>query len=538
VRLFLPSDPECMVVGWLRERPAEEPLDESAPVSRFWRPSRAAAHEYAIATIGIALVTAVSLALEPLTGHAAVALLYLLLVVIAGLKLGRGPVLFIAASGAVLWDLLFIPPFLSFFPENGEDLMLFLMLFVVALAMGRLTSQLRESEILEHRRERRTAALYELVREAGLAPDLDGGLRAAIRLTGKLFGVRAALLLRRADRTLSPEAHASSSLSLDVQERAAASLAFEQRRPVGKFTDERADSKALHLPLQARNEIMGVLSILPAPGIVFDAAERELLEAFAVLIGAILERDQLLEGLKQAELLRTSERLQRALLQSVSHELKTPLSAVRAGVDALANERDEGERSETALCEIQQALRRLHRVIDNLLDMTRIESKVIHPRLDWCDSTEIVQAALDLASDAIHENPVAIEAGRDLPLVKVDQPLLEQCLCNLLLNAASHSSPGAKIVVRAEVSDSRLKLSVEDEGRGIAESDLPHVFEVFHRGADAPPGGTGLGLAIVEGFVRAHGGSVSARNRHPRGAEFSIVVPVETLRPESLETAS
>jgi two-component system sensor histidine kinase KdpD len=505
---------------------------------RFWRPSRATAREYAIAIVLVAVVTAVSFALEPLTGHAAVALLYLLLVVIAGLKLGRGPVLFIATTGALLWDFLFIPPYLSLFPEDGEDLMLFLMFFVVALAMGRLTSQLRESEIAEHRRERRTAALYELVREAGLAPDLDGGLRAAIRLTEKFFGVRAALLLRREDHTLAPDAHRSSSLSLGPQDRAAASLAFEQRKPAGEFTDARADSKALHLPLQARDEIMGVLSILPAPGTVFDAAERELLEAFAVLIGAILERDQLLEGVKQAELLRTSERLQRALLQSVSHELKTPLSAVRAGVDALANERDDGERSETALSEIQQALRRLHRVIDNLLDMTRIESKVIHPRLEWCDSTEIVQAALDLAGDAIHNNPVAIEADRELPLVKVDQPLLEQCLCNLLVNAASHSHPGAKIVVRAEVSDSRLKLSVEDEGRGIAESDLPHVFEVFHRGVDAPPGGTGLGLAIVEGFVRAHGGSVSARNRHPRGAEFSIVVPVETLRPESLETAS
>lgn len=527
-----------MVVGSLRERSAQEPQENSASVLRSWRPSRATAREYAIAIVLVAVVTAVSFALEPLTGHAAVALIYLLLVVIAGLKLGRGPVLFIATTGALLWDFLFIPPYLTLFPEDGEDLMLFLMFFVVALAMGRLTSQLRESEIAEHRRERRTAALYELVREAGLAPDLDGGLRAAIRLTEKLFGVRAALLLRREDHTLAPDEHRSSSLSLGPQDRAAASLAFEQRRPAGKFTDARADSKALHLPLQARNEIMGVLSVLPAPGTVFDAAERELLEAFAMLIGAILERDQLLEGVKQAELLRTSERLQRALLQSVSHELKTPLSAVRAGVDALANERDDGERSETALSEIQQALRRLHRVIDNLLDMTRIESKVIHPRLDWCDSTEIVQAALDLAGDAIHSNPVAIEAERDLPLVKVDQPLLEQCLCNLLLNAASHSSPGAKIVIRAEVSESHLKLSVEDEGKGIAESDLPHVFEVFHRGADASPGGTGLGLAIVEGFVRAHGGSVSARNRQPRGAEFSIVVPVETLRPESLENVS
>ncbi len=191
----------------MRERRAEEPQEKAAPVSRFWRPSRAAAREYAIAIVLVAIVTAASFVLESLTGHAAVALLYLLLVVVAGLKLGRGAVLFIATSGALLWDYLFVPPFLSLVPENGEDWMLFLMFFVVALAMGRLTSQLRESEIAEHRRERRTAALYELMREAGLAPDLDGGLRAAIRLTEKLFPVRAALLLRRADHSLASDAH-------------------------------------------------------------------------------------------------------------------------------------------------------------------------------------------------------------------------------------------------------------------------------------------------------------------------------------------
>jgi two-component system sensor histidine kinase KdpD len=175
-------------------------------------------------------------------------------------------------------------------------------------------------------------------------------------------------------------------------------------------------------------------------------------------------------------------------------------------------------------------------VINNLLDMTRIESGVIHPKLDWCDTGELIQAAIDLAADGISGNPITIEADEHVPIVKVDQALLEQCLCNLLLNAASNSPSGARIIIRARVADSRLILSVNDEGKGISDLDLPRIFEIFRRGVEASPGGTGLGLAIVDGFVRAHGGSVGAANRQPRGAEFVITIPVETLRPDLLES--
>ena len=464
-----------------------------------------------------------------------VALFYLLLVVIAGLRLGRGPVLLVATSGALLWDYLFNPPHFAFFPLDLQDTILLATFFAVAMAMGHLTSRLRLKEVAERNRERRTAALYELVQQAGLAPDLDRGLSAAMRLTETLFGVRAALLLRRPDHTLAEQTFSTSSFSLDAKEYGAAEWAFSHRAPAGKFTEALPDAQAMHLPLQARAAVMGVLSVLPSPGTILDLAERELLETFAVLIGTILEKDDLLQGAKRAEILEASERLQRSLLQSVSHELKTPLSAVHTGIDALAKQVGNNERSQTTLREIQQALRRLHRVINNLLDMTRIESGVIHPKLDWCDVGELIQAAIDLAADGISDSSVAIDIDRNLPIVKVDQALLEQSLCNLLLNAASHSRPGTKITIRARFADGRLILSVLDEGNGISEPDLPHIFETFHRGAGAPPGGTGLGLAIVDGFVRAHGGEVAAANRRPCGAEFMITIPIETLRADVLE---
>ena len=459
--------------------------------------------EYVAAMYFMALVTGASFVVEPLTGYRAIALLYLLLVVALGIKLRRGPVILAAASSALVWDFFFIPTRFSLHIAKIEDLMMFAMFFVVAMAMGHLTSRLRLSEMAERRRQGRTAALYELVQQAGLATDLDRGLRAAIALTETIFGVRASLFLRLPDHSLAAEQHPASSFPLDEKEYGVATWAFRHRMTAGKFTDNRPESEAMHLPLQADREVMGVLSILPSPGATFDLAERELLEAFAVLIGTILEKDHMLQGLKHAEILEASERLQRALLQSVSHELKTPLSAVQVGIDALSKEISNGERNQTTRREIQQALRRLHRVINNLLDMTRIESGVIHPKLDWCDIREFIQAAVDLAVDGINEHPVTIEGDANLPIVKVDQALLEQSLCNLLLNAASSSRPGAKIIIRADVAEGRLILSVLDEGKGIREADLPHIFETFRRGADASPGGTGLGLAIVDGFVRS-----------------------------------
>jgi len=380
-------------------------------------------NEYWTAIILTVLVTGIAWPIEPITGHAAIALFYLFLVVIAGLKLGRGPVLLVATSSALLWDYLFNPPHFAFFPLTLQDTILLATFFAVAIAMGHLTSQLRLKEIMERKRERRTTALYELVQQAGLAPDLDSGLRAAIRLTETLFGVRAALLLRGADFTLASETHPASSFAIVEKEYDVASTAFESRASAGKFTSVLSNSEAIYLPLQAGTAVMGILAILPPAETTLDSSERELLEAFGVLIGTILHREDLLQGIKQAELRVTAERLQfqRALLQSVSHELKTPLAAVQTGIEALGKQIGDGVRSQVTFFETQQALRRLHRVINNLLDMTRIESGVIHPRLDWCDIGELIQAAKDLVADAISENHVPIEAAENLAIVKVDQ---------------------------------------------------------------------------------------------------------------------
>jgi two-component system sensor histidine kinase KdpD len=493
------------------------------------------AREIAYAAVSIATTTIASLMIVPVTGYVTVALLYLLLVVFAGLNFTRWTVLLMAAACALLWNFLFIPPRFTFYIAKIDDLMLFAMFFVVAIAMGHLTSRLRANQIIEVQRERRTRVLYELVWQAGLAADLDTGLRAAVTLIETLFDSGAALLLRLADHTLSSKPHSPGSFHVDERAIELAKWVFTHCRPAGKFTATMPDADALHLPLQARTAIMGVLIVKPLPHKTFDVAEKELLETFGVLIGTILERDHLLAAFKHAEILEASERLHRALLQSVSHELKTPLAAVRTGIDALASGVLVEHKKHLTVHEIQSALRRLQRVIDNLLNMSRIESGTVQPKLDWCEVEELIEAAIDLAADSLREHRIITQMGEDLPIVKIDHALLEQALCNLLLNAASWSPPGSTIHVTARIAENHLLLSVEDEGEGIRDSEIGRIFEVFYRGTNAPPGGTGLGLAIVEGFVRAHGGNVRAANRQPHGAEFIATIPVETFKGELLE---
>jgi two-component system sensor histidine kinase KdpD len=259
-----------------------------------------------------------------------------------------------------------------------------------------------------------------------------------------------------------------------------------------------------------------------------------LLEAFAVLIGLILEKEHIVEAVKFAEVFEASERLPRTLLGTVSKELRAPLFAAQTRIDALSKEISDDPKKQSMLGEIRGALERLQRVVSNLVEMTRIESQMIESMLDWCDVRELIDKAIASTGEAIAAHRLVIEMDENLPMVKLDQALIQQCLVHLLTNAAEWSKPGSTITVRAELKDSTLGLSVLDEGPGVSEADIDHVFEKFYRAPDSQPGGTGLGLSIVQGFVRLHGGNVRAARRPTGGSEFTLTIPVETTQSKAL----
>ncbi len=251
----------------------------------------------------------------------------------------------------------------------------------------------------------------------------------------------------------------------------------------------------------------------------------------ALALGHFTTRLRLREKeLQTAEVLQASERLRRTLLDSVSHELKTPLAAMQAATDGLQRDPSQHDRY---VPELHDALRRLRRTVDNLLNMTRLESGAIKPFLEWCDIGELCDAAIDLTGHALAGHELQRRVPEDLPIVKIDQALIEQALANLLLNAAMHTPSGTEVILRADVSGGQLTLAVLDRGPGLPQGDVSRLFQKFSRGERAPTGGSGLGLAIARGFARAHGGDATASRRPDGGAEFRLTLPVQTLGPAS-----
>jgi two-component system sensor histidine kinase KdpD len=228
-----------------------------------------------------------------------------------------------------------------------------------------------------------------------------------------------------------------------------------------------------------------------------------------------------------------SERLGRALLNSISHELRTPLAAITAAYENLSKPSfDEDPSSRRMLlAEIGEATQRLNRLVGNLLDITRLESGHIQPKLDWCDIVDLINSAVKGTAEVLSKHVLTVKIPDKFPLLKIDFGLIEQALKNILVNAASYTPPGTKVEIAARIRETFAEIEVSDNGPGIPQEAVNRVFEKFYRGPGTPVGGTGLGLSIVKGFVEAHEGTVSATNKPSGGAVFTIKLPLHSPPP-------
>lgn len=478
-------------------------------------------NEFGLATLIAAAVTGVSLALLDITGYWAIALVYLLAVVLAPVRLGRWPVLYLATLSALLWNFLFIPPRFTFSIRHVHDIMMFGTYFVVAIVTGHFTSRLRERERTERKREERATALYRLTRALAASREPGEALATVITLLRESFSADAAILLRDSSG-LTP--HPTGTLHLSPKEESVSAWAFQKKQPAGRSTDTLPDAEALHLPLLAGDRAEGVLTVkLPRPPTL---EQRELLDAFTAQLAVFLEKERAVQTGREAQLAAQSEKLQKTLFDSVSHELKTPLAAMSATL----------QQPQPDLDELHQAVRRLTKTVDHLLDATRLESGLLQPSREWCDPAELVRDAVALAQLEGREMRVSVPV--ELPPIFVDAGLIVQALGTLLGNAAGYSAAGTPIEVSSTLGDGVLVLSVADRGPGLAPGEELKVFEKFYRGVGKPAGGIGLGLSIARQLVEAHGGTITARNRAEGGARFSIRLPLgETMKLPAEATA-
>jgi two-component system, OmpR family, sensor histidine kinase KdpD len=475
-----------------------------------------------------AIAVGLSLLSYPLFGLLAaqdLAMLMLCGVIIGALFLSPAGTLALALLTGAAWNFLFTEPRFSFNIRSASDITLFIALLVASLSMGWLSNRLHRRTLAVARQQMHTTRLLEINTILTGASDTDEAVGSCLRAVESLFHLPCAIQLRDdSDHQLRPP-HPAGTLALDAKERGVALWAFEKKQASGRGTGTLPEAKALHLPLQGRSFTMGVLSIDPGKD-PLPLADRDLLAAIAAQLGLGLERNHLLHAIHRAEFLERGDQLRRSLLDHVSHELRTPVSVLGSALDAI----DGGTPSTALIPEMRDAQKRLRRVVDQLVESTRIESGAIRAQAG------MVRPAGE-SSSSPQPTPRTIIAGHPLdtriaegtpPLVWLDADLLLAALGNTSSPTPAitrHPAPRSTSTPPSS-GDSHLEISVRDEGPGL--ENPARVFDRFHRGEASRPGGLGLGLSIVRGLIRGLGGTTEARNPPGGGAEFILRIPVRT----------
>jgi two-component system sensor histidine kinase KdpD len=491
---------------------------------------------------GLAL-TVVSTPLLGVLEQVNIVMLFLLGVVGVAMRFGRGPAALAALLNVAAFDFFFVTPRMSFAVGDVQYLVTFAVMLGVGLLVGQLTAGLRFAVAVSGSRERRAQSLFELTRDLSAALETAQVAALGAAAVQRHFGGHALVVATDAhDGLLRPEPPPSG-FDADV-----ADWAFRQGQPAGLATATLAAQPWHYVPLKAPMRVRGVLALSPAqPRWLLIPEQAQQLETLARQIAIALERVHYVEVAQQAVVEMESERLRNTLLGAISHDVRTPLTALIGLAESLqqpATDADPARRAETARAIAAQA-RALSALVDNLLDMARLESGIaggaVHLRRDWQSVEEAVGTAIRSAAPALGDRSVRTALAPGLPLVEFDAVLIERVLVNLLENAAKYGAP--PIVVGARVTPAALVLSVRDHGPGLPVSlrgREDRLFDKFTRGqAESATPGVGLGLAICKAIVGAHGGTIAATDAVPDalggGAEFTVELPRRTPPPLPLD---
>ncbi len=483
---------------------------------------------YGVAAALIALVTAIGSALFHILELGNVGLLYLLPVMAAASFYGLRTGLFAGIASSLAYNFFFLPPVGTLSIANPENVVSVIVLLGIAFATSQLTARVRAQADLATASARSNATLAGFLRQITAVNDRGEAAQMICDDVRRLFGVEVILLVPSASAGLEVLAATDARYQLDTIDLAAATWAFDTNAPAGKGSGTLAASEWLFQPLAAGGRVLAVLGVARDDGADPIRADRlPLLTGLVDQAALVLERLRLETEMRDVDAVRTRDRLRAALLSSVSHDLRTPLTAVIAAADQL----DHGATPEL-VGTIKAESARLNRFVANLLDMARVEAGALKLNVDAIDLSDAVTGAAHDARRALEGHEVRLDVPPDLPLVRADPQLLHHCLLNLLDNAGRYGAPGTEIVIEGRHRYGELRLTVLDHGPGLPPGREAEVFETFRRleGSDRAIGGTGLGLAIVKAFAEAMGMGVEAANRDDdSGAAFALTFPAALI---------
>jgi two-component system sensor histidine kinase KdpD len=484
---------------------------------------------------GILLVLAafgISLAIQPFISPTNLVMVFLLAVVFTAAFLGRGPSILASFLSVLVFDFFLVPPPLTLAVSDTEYILTFAGLLGVGLVISELTARVRDQADVAQRRETETATLYALSRDLSIAEGLEEIVRSVSENIAQTFGREVVIFLPEGEENERLKPYTPNlNFALDDHELAVAVWSYQHGQPAGHGTETLAASSARYIPLKTSKGIVGVLGVKPQkPGDQLTTDQRRLLETFASQAALAIERARLAEQAQYAQLLQAAERLQTALLNSISHDLRTPLVSVTGALSSLA------ESGPVMDAEIRQSLvetaleeaDRMNRLISNLLNMTRLEAGALQVVRQPGDIQDAIGTALENLGMRLADRQITVNVPEDIPLIPMDFVLIVQVLVNLIDNSLKYSSADTPIDIQVSQMNGSVQVRVLDRGIGIPQDNLRFIFDKFYR-VQRPEsiGGTGLGLSICKGIIEAHGGQICAENRPGGGTVISFSLPIE-----------
>jgi two-component system, OmpR family, sensor histidine kinase KdpD len=480
----------------------------------------------------VLVITVVGRLLVPLFDLVNIALIFLLPVLTSAVFWGRGPSLLASILGVLCFDFFFIPPVLSFTVNDPSHIFVFVIFLIVALVTGTMATKLRDELERTRQREGRTLALYDLSKKIVAETDLPQVLRVIVKIVAESTDSRTVLFLYDHEANVLYEAAREppdSPLSED-KDLAVAHWVMEHGQPAGKGTETIGEAGALYFPIKTEDRTMAVLAIRPnEEKRIVGPEQQQLVGAYTNLAALAIIRLQLAKEAEQAKWLAESEKLHAALLNSISHDLRTPLATITGAVTSLLGEGGSynPEITDVLLQTIKEGAQRMNRFVTNLLDMTRLESGILKLNREWCDMQDILGVALRELQDTLQGRHLKIEIPPGLPLVKADFALMEHVMINLLENSVKYSPPDGLITVSAWQMDDAILVSVADHGTAIPTSDRGRIFDKFYRTTSSRQlSGFGLGLSICKGIIEAHGGRIWTDSPSGSGNRFTFSLPI------------
>ncbi|MBX7223235.1 MAG: sensor histidine kinase KdpD [Blastocatellia bacterium] len=483
---------------------------------------------FGVASASVVAVVLTFYGLFPSVNATTVAMSFLLVVLAVSSVFGLGPGILASILSMVGFNFFFLPPVGTLTIQDPQNWVALFVFLVTTVTVSRLTATAQARRIEAEQQREEVWRLYQLSNAIVLLPDAENAVSTMTSHIVETFKAEycAVFMPGKTGDTWERTAVTSKEQHTFTPSEELLSKTFQENE---SRLDESAEPVA-YVPLKVGVRALGVL-VIRAAGLSQGSCE-----AIAGLVALALERARFLHEMSRTEALRQSDALKSALLASVSHNLRTPLTAIRTAVDNLLNEEiawDAASLHEFHAI-ISEETHRLTMLVQNLLEMARIEAGELVVVRHWTTVSEIVTTAVNQASARLRNHSVKIDVPESLPLVCVDSRLLDEVLVNLLENAAKYSPTGTEITVHGKLAQNELSLSVRDCGHGIRPDDLDRIFDKFYRAtpvAGPQPEGTGMGLAIAKGIVTAHGGRIWVESVPHEGATFSVAIPTETRVP-------